>query len=166
MLIEGDALRAVEGEQVQEPFGHQQRDLAPALFEQPLPVGGDQLEDGQRIVEEQLLRQRHPLLAAVALELAVVLGDLDRLDGARLLERLDALPHPLEDRTGDPAGAAEDAETQLPGGHVVAGEEERIELGCVADLLGDRRHQLADDVLVLLVGSVEQGEEAELIVHG
>ena len=162
--VEGGALRAVEAEQVEEALGHQQRDLAPRLLEPAGAVDLHQVEDGERIVEEELLGERHPLLAAVALGLAVVLGEFHAVDRARFPQGDEVALDPLGDRPGDPVRAPQDAEAHLPARHVVAGEEEGVELGRAAQVARDRRHEVGEDLLVPFAGSVEQGEEAELVV--
>src|SRR5262245_60712999 len=71
-LVESDALRAIEAEQVEHALGQHEAVLATRLRQPAAGLGLDQLQAGEGVVEEDPLGEAHALGAAVALVLALV----------------------------------------------------------------------------------------------
>jgi hypothetical protein len=126
----------------------------------------DQLQAGKAVVQEDLLSQRHPFLASVALEFPLVFGELISFDEPVFPEDVQPVLDELAHLAIHPLGPPQDSEANLPARHVEAGKEEGIERGMILDFPGDGMHELVENLFVTLSRGVEEGVEAALRGHG
>jgi hypothetical protein len=165
-VVEGDLVGDGQAEQVEEPVGEQEAPLAPRPEERPRRFRLDEVQAGERVVEEHFLRERHPRLPAVTLPLPLVGRVLHGVVEAGRARRGERLVNPRPHLTLDPRGIAEDAETELPIGLAVPREEEAAHLRGRAEAVDERDHRRADELLVMGGVGVEKGVKAGLVATG